>query len=779
MIFAVMVGFVVAMVAPFIQKLIPKYAGYMLASVPLAIFLYLTSFIGTISSGQVISTHYNWFPALNIHLDFLIDGLSLTFALIISGVGALILFYANDYLHGHPKQGRFYGYLMFFMASMLGVVAADNIILMFIFWELTSVSSYLLIGFNHETEKSRKAALQALLVTGGGGLALLAGLIIIGMIGNNFSISELMTQSSLIKSSGFYPAILVLVFLGAFTKSAQFPFHFWLPNAMEAPSPVSAYLHSATMVKAGVYLLARLNPMLGGSAEWQYVLIGFGGLTMVIGAVRALGQTDLKRILAYTTVSALGILVFLIGIGTELAISAAITFLAVHAMYKGALFLIAGAIDHETGTRDIGSLGGLKKYLPKLTAAGLLAALSYAGIPPFLGFVAKELIYESVLHSAWMPVLLTVLAVLVNMLLVATAIMTGIKPFWGKELHTPKHPHAAPLGLWLPPMLLGVSGLLWGLFTGGFSNSFASSGASAVLGYAHNSDLHLWHGFNLSLGLSVLTVAGGILFYFRRNIGVAVERVIMRNDFLRAETGYDLSLNNMIRFAGWQTGFFQNGYMRHYIMWTVMTFLVVAGFALIKYVDLGSISLHLHDIYSYEILIALVVVLAAFFAIKSKSVLASVASLGITGYGIALIFVFYGAPDLALTQFSIETLTVLLLVLVVYKIPRFASYSSKSTKFRDAMISIGVGSFITVLLLVILSLEPSMTISQYFLDYTYLLAHGKNVVNVILVDFRAFDTMGEITVLSIAAAGVITLLKLRLGKKKTEATEVSSSPENK
>ncbi len=774
MIFAILIGFAVAMAAPLFQRLTPKFAGYILSAVPLAIFFYFTTFIDEISNGQIINASYSWFPSFDIHLDFLMDGLSLTFALIISGIGALILFYANGYLHGHRKQGRFYSYLLFFMASMLGVVAADNIIAMFIFWELTSISSYLLIGFNHESEKSRKAALQALLVTGGGGLALLAGMIIVGSIGNSYSISELISQSEIIKASSFYPAIIILVFLGAFTKSAQFPFQYWLPNAMEAPSPVSAYLHSATMVKAGIYLLARLNPMLGGTASWQYTLIAFGAVTMIIGAIRALGQTDLKRILAYTTVSALGILVFLIGLGTNPAISAAVTFLAVHAMYKGSLFLITGAIDHETGTRDINMLGGLRKHLYTLMLAGLLSALSYAGLPPFLGFVAKELIYESVMHFNWLPVTLTVLAVVVNMLLVATAIMTGIKPFWGKEIPTPKHPHPAPLSLWLPPMILGIGGLLWGIFTGGFSHNFASTGSSAVLGTTIDSDLHLWHGFNLSLLLSIVTVAGGIVFYFRRNIGRIIDNFVMRNEMLQAETGYDLSLNSMIRFASFQTNFFQNGYMRHYIMWTLLTFIFLGSLTLMLFVDLGSISLNLSDIHTYEVLIVVVILLAAYFAIRSKSVLASIASLGITGYGIAILFVFYGAPDLALTQFSIETLTVLLLVLVVYKIPRFANYSSKNTKSRDAIISIAIGSFITVMMLVLVTADPAQSIKQYFLDYTYILANGRNVVNVILVDFRAFDTMGEITVLSIAAAGVITLLKLRVSKEKKNETDVQT-----
>ncbi|MDZ4204900.1 MAG: putative monovalent cation/H+ antiporter subunit A [Bacteroidales bacterium] len=776
MIVAVLMGFLVAIFTQYLQKRAPNHAGYVLALLPLGIFIYLTTFIAPVIDGQVMHLRYTWFPEMKIDISFLVDGLSLTFALIISGIGALIIFYAKGYLHQHPKQGRFYGYLLFFMASMLGVVLADNIITLFVFWELTSVSSYLLIGFNHESEKSRKAALQALLVTGGGGLALLAGMIAIGMVGDSFTFSELLSQSDYIKSHALYPAILVLVFLGAFTKSAQFPFHYWLPNAMQAPSPVSAYLHSATMVKAGVYLLARFTPLLGGTVQWQYTLLAVGAITMLLGAIRALGQTDLKRILAYTTISALGILVFLIGMGTNMAISAAITFLVVHAMYKGSLFLVAGAIDHETGTRDIRILSGLKKHLPIIAIAGLLSALSYAGFIPFLGFVGKELIYESVLHFPLVPLIITTMVVVVNMLLVATAIMTGIRPFFGSVVPTPKHPHSAPFTLWLPPLILGIGGLCWGILTVDFSRIFASTGASAILNQTINSDLHLWHGFTVSLALSVLTVIGGIGIYYIRHVGLKFDNMITRNKLLQMESTYDWGLKNMLGFAGWQTNFFQNGYMRHYILWTVLAFLFLGSLALVLYVDLSAISLNTKGIFTYEVLIVVVVMLAALFAIRSKSVLGAIASLGVTGYGIAIFFVFYGAPDLALTQFSIETLTVILLVLVVYKIPRFANYSKTTPKVRDAIISIGVGSFITVMLLVLLSTEPPPSIKEYFLENTYLLAHGRNVVNVILVDFRAFDTLGEITVLAIAAVGVITLLKLRVDRKKKQSDEKLQPP---
>ncbi len=460
----ILIGFLSAILAPFIHKYLPKISGVILSLVPISIFVYLFRMLPVIAQGEVIHLNYKWFSALNINLNFFVDGISLTFALLISGVGAIIVFYSSGYLHGHRKLGRFYGYLLFFMTSMLGVVLSDNILSLFIFWELTCISSYLLIGFNHEQERSRYAALQALLVTGGGGLALMAGLILLSYITGTYTLSEMLDMNSVVTGHYLYVPVLILILLGAFTKSAQFPFHFWLPNAMEAPTPVSAYLHSVTMVKAGVFLLARLNPILSGPEIWQTTLLTFGGITMLMGAAMAIGQNDLKKILAYTTVSALGIMVFLIGLGGKYAITGAVTFLVVHALYKGGLFLVAGAIDHETGTRDIRKLSGLAKYLPLITVGAVLAALSYSGIPPFFGFIAKELIYEATAHAPFIASILTGAAILTNMFLVATAIMVGIIPFFGKYTETPKHPHHSPFSLWIGPVLLGVLGLIFGVF---------------------------------------------------------------------------------------------------------------------------------------------------------------------------------------------------------------------------------------------------------------------------------------------------------------------------
>src|SRR5690554_407177 len=398
MLAAVLSGLLVSLLLVPLGKFVRGKWSILVSLLPFSLFLYFLSFLPQISQGHTFHESFAWVPSLGLNLDFYLDGLSLMFALLITGIGTLIFLYASAYLEGHPFLDRFYGYLSLFMAAMLGMVLSDNILLLFIFWELTSISSYFLIGFNNNQSASRKSALVALGITGGGGYLLLAGLILAGNLSGTFSIQEMVNSSSAIKDHALYGLILLFVFAGAFTKSAQFPFHFWLPGAMKAPTPVSAYLHSATMVKAGIFLLARMFPVLGGTIEWSTTLMIVGGFTMVYAAYHALFKTDLKGILAYTTISALGILVFLIGMGTEASLLAASVFILVHALYKATLFLVTGIIDHETGTRDVTKLSGLRKVMLPVAIAGILAALSNAGIPPTFGFMGKDLIYEGTLH---------------------------------------------------------------------------------------------------------------------------------------------------------------------------------------------------------------------------------------------------------------------------------------------------------------------------------------------------------------------------------------------
>jgi multicomponent Na+:H+ antiporter subunit A len=639
---------------------------------------------------------------------------------------------------------------------------ANNLITLFVFWELTSLSSYLLIGFDHERAAARAAALQALLVTGAGGLALLAGLLLLGQVGNSLELSLLVSQGAVVRSHAFYVPILFLILIGAFTKSAQFPFHFWLPAAMEAPTPVSAYLHSATMVKAGVYLLARLSPILGGAALWQYLVTGGGIVTMVVGAYLAWQQHDLKRILAYSTVSALGTLMLLIGLGTALAIQAAIVFLLVHSLYKGTLFLVAGAVDHETGTRDVAELGGLRQTMPITAGAAGLAALSMAGLPPLFGFMGKELFYEATLHSY----LLLPLAVLANMLLVAVAGTVGLRPFLGIKTRTPKEPHEAPPSLWLGPILLTGLSLIAGIFPNIMAATVVSPAITAVFGQPAVVKLALWHGVNLVLVLSVITALGGVMFYVWRE---AFRQKVYQFAFLTRwgpEQWYTLALDGLNTLASLQTRWLQNGYLRFYMLLVIITTVGLSGYTLLSRVAWPGFG-EWPAIRFYEWVVAIVILLAALTAVRSPSRLGAVAALGVVGYGVALIFILFGAPDLAMTQFSIETLMVILFVLVLYRLPRYASFTTTVAHIRDAIVALVAGGLITVLILMVTSIPLHSRLAPYFAENSVVLAKGRNIVNVILVDFRGLDTFGEITVLAVAALGVYALLKLRLRKEET------------
>ncbi|CUX17187.1 Na(+)/H(+) antiporter subunit A (fragment) [Agrobacterium sp. NCPPB 925] len=505
--------FLAALAAPALVKRFGHNAAWIIAIAPAFAFVHFALMLPQIAAGGVVTGGYAWVPSFNLSFSWFIDGLSLTFALLITGIGVLIVLYAGGYMKGHPQQGRFLSFLLLFMGAMLGVVVSDSLLMLFVFWELTSITSFLLIGFDHERAASRRAALQALVVTGGGGLLLLAGLIFIWDISGLTQLSMLVRGGDILRDSPFYLAALLLVLGGAFTKSAQFPFHFWLPNAMEAPTPVSAYLHSATMVKAGVYLLMRFNPVLGDTAAWQILLPFFGGLSMLTGALLAVRQTDLKLMLAYTTVSSLGLLVMLTGFGSDHAIEAAVLYLVAHSLFKGALFMVAGIIDHETGTRDVTRLGGLRKAMPITFAAALAAAISMAGLPPFFGFLAKEEIYYALAHGNPRAVLFTGIAIIGNGLMFAVAFAVGLKPFLGKPVKTPKHAHEGPLLLWLGPALLALKGLTTALFAGIAHFYISAPMASAIAGEPRPVEISLIPHIGVPLSLSLLTVALGIALY--------------------------------------------------------------------------------------------------------------------------------------------------------------------------------------------------------------------------------------------------------------------------
>jgi multicomponent Na+:H+ antiporter subunit A len=763
MLFAVLSAFAASIVAPWVYWINGRAAGWLLAAVPFGLTMYFALFIAATASGNVFSLSSDWAPSLGIKFSFLLDGLSLLFAILISGVGALVVIYSAVYLAGHPYLGRFYAYILMFMGSMLGLVLADNLITLFVFWELTSLSSYLLIGFDHDQETTRAAALQALLVTSGGGLALLAGFLLIGDIAGSMELSSLLRSGDVIRAHPLYAWVVLLVCVGAFTKSAQVPFHFWLPNAMVAPTPVSAYLHSATMVKAGVYLLARLTPILGGTETWMIALMTAGATTMIVGAFLALRQTDLKLILAYLTVSALGILVLFIGLGTSEAIVAAIVFLLGHALYKGALFLVVGIVDHETGTRNARELGGLRSAMPVTAIIAAFAALSLAALPPAFGFIGKELLLDAALGAEAGAGLLTLALLLASIVFVAAAGIVAIRPFFGKKSETSKRAHEAPPGLWLPPMLLACFGILFGIMPSLVDGPILRSAVQAISRKSVTVDLALWHGFNLPLALSVLSLACGAALYAARRHAHAAARLQITSAW-GPQQWYNHVLAGMNHVAQRQTRLLQSGYLRFYLLIIVAATVALAVVKLFSAIGSIDVTSDL-DLRFYEWIVAGLIPAAALTAIMSRSRLGAVAALGVVGYSVGFIFVLFSAPDLAMTQFMVETLTVILFVLVFYHLPRFSAFSTQMELFRDAVTALAFGALITIIVSIGAGIQLYPKISDYFIENSLPLAHGRNVVNAILVDFRGFDTFGEITVLAVAAVGVYALLKQRPRKK--------------
>ena len=756
----VLVLFLAAALAPGACRAFGRRAGFVLAAVPGLLFARLAFYLAPVAAGAAVEESWAWVSALGVRLAFRLDGLSLLFALLVTGIGAVVLVYGGGYFKGDPRLPRFYAAILFFMAAMLGLVLADDAIALFVFWELTGVSSYLLIGFDHAKETARKAALQALFVTGAGGLALLAGLLLLGRIAGTLQLSALAAQTTAIEAHALYLPALLLVLLGAFTKSAQFPFHFWLPGAMAAPSPVSAYLHSATMVKAGIYLLARLNPALGGTDAWHYLVILAGTATLVTGAVLAYGQTDLKRVLAFTTVSALGTLTLLLGISTELSARAAMAFLLVHALYKAALFLGVGTIDHETGTRDARLLGGLARTMPLTALAVVASALSMAGLPPLFGFVAKELFYEAKQEAPRAGEFLTIASFAGSALVVAAAGLVGWRPFFGPKRETPRPAHEAPPALWLGPVILASLSVALGLLPGRLAVPVVQAAASAVRGEPTEVVLRPWAGMSPAFVQSLLMLAVGALLYALHDRALRVLEPLFR---ALAAWGparvYQALLAGIVALSRAQTRLLQNGVLGWYLLVTIGTTVALGAYAFVTRAD--RVPVVVEPVRAGEVIVAAAIVAGAVAVVRARTLLFAVASLGVVGYGVAVVFLLFGGPDLALTQFAIETLSVLLFVLVLRRLPRLRTLSPPSERLRDGVVALAGGAFMTALVLAATAARHPTPLRDYFAATSLALANGRNVVNVILVDFRGFDTLGEITVLAAAAIGVVALLRLR------------------
>ena len=767
MLFAVLTPFLTGVFAPWIRTVLNDRTGWLLAAAPAGLTIYFLQFLPQISAGEALTFSTQWIPTLGVTLSFYLDGLSLMFALLICGIGTFIVLYAQAYLKGHEDLGRFLMFILLFMGSMLGLVVADNVVTLFVFWELTSITSFLLIGFNHKAAKSRRAALQALVVTGGGGLALLAGLILMAEMGGSYQMSELLASGDVLRDHPWYLGAFILVIAGAFTKSAQVPFHFWLPNAMEAPTPVSAYLHSATMVKAGVYLLARVNPGLGGTEIWQTTLVVFGAATFITGALLALKNYDLKLILAQTTVASLGLMVFLIGLGDEKAIQAAMLYLLAHSLFKGALFMVAGSVDHEAGTRDARALSGLGKAMPITAAAGVLAALSMAGIPPFFGFIAKEFVYKAALDASIAPILLTAIMVAGSVMLMIAGLVTGIKPFVGTPSQTPKAAHEGPIGLWAGAITLAVLSLVFGIVNVWPEVGFIGPATQAVYGAAVEVDLYLYKQLELALllsGVTVLLGVGGYLIWSK--LQAALQSTF--DALWGPDKGYDQFTDGLVWTARTVSGWVQSGVLRHYVL---VSLLIVAAALAVPVWHYGQFaepwSPPETDYYVW--IIAGMVVLGAMAIAVTRSRLVAILAMGILGLSVAFVFLLFGAPDLAFTQLMVETLSVVILALVITRLPVYGSdWRGAPRAFRDAGIAGVIGALTAGLLMMVSSGPLDLTLSLYFNEKSYTEAFGQNIVNVILVDFRALDTFGEIAVVVITAVAVLGLITSKARRTKQD-----------
>ena len=762
---SILAVFFASILTPFFYNRYKKVVAPMLSLLLLGIIIYFSTFLGLIIKGKTITSMIPWIDSISVHLSFYLDGLSLFFALLISIFGLLVLLYSFQYMRHFPRQGRFFSYLLFFMGSMLGVVLSANLISLFVFWELTSFSSFLLIGFNNHKEDSRRAARQALLITAGGGLALMSGFILLEILtSSGFNFIEILNNSEKVVTSDLAAITIILIAIGAMTKSAQFPFHFWLPNAMTAPTPVSAYLHSATMVKAGVYLIFRLNPIFQELALWSHLLGLTGAITMSWGAFKAMQEDDLKRILAYTTISALGIFFMMTGIGGEDAFNAVIIYVMAHALYKGGLFLSAGSIDHQTGTRKVSELSDLTKKMPYTSIAILLCFASMAGIIPFLGFVGKESLYDVLYHSGdSFARIYLVLLFLAGVFFTAVSIEVIYHALIKKGSLQNKSIRETKFLMILSPFILALAGFLTGVIPNSIVQPLLKWSAAGIYQSDPSMKLKLWHGFNPVLLLSVITIISGIGAYLiRRSV-----RKFKKPDWMNSDFLYDKCMHGIERLSKNITVWVQNGFLRNYIAMVILTFSAIVVYTLAKgkLLALPNIHLLLEGMQIYELVIISLITIAVVFLFKTKSRLIVTATFGIIGYSIALAYTLFSAPDVAITQFLAETLTLILLILILHKLP---SYTLKKFIAHKGYLPIAVifGLIMSYISFTMLNLEKDAKLKTFFLEKSISAGKGQNAVNVILVDFRAFDTLGEITVLTVTMIGIIALLKVKPDKHK-------------
>lgn len=795
---AIILPFIAAAIIPFIYIKIRKlHIGWFAMFVSFVLFIYFAQYIPRIAKGETFTNTMNWIPSYGINFTAYLDGLSLILTLLITGVGTLVILYSIFYLSSKEALGRFYTYLMLFMGAMLGVVMSDNIMVLYVFWELTSISSFLLIAFWYQRKRSRDGAKKSLLITVSGGFAMLIAFIMLHIMTGSWSIREIVSiAGSFTDHALFIPAI-VLLLLGAFTKSAQFPFHIWLPDAMEAPTPVSAYLHSATMVKAGIYLVARFTPIFGGESTWFWLVTGVGLLTLFWGSFSAVRQTDLKALLAYSTVSQLGMIMSMFGIGSAAlyfgnsvesvvytqATFAALFHLVNHSTFKGALFMVVGIVDHEVGTRDLRRLGGLVTLMPVTFTIAMIGSFSMAGLPPFNGFLSKEMFFTAVLAigeagifslDAWgslLPIIAWVASILTFVYSMIIVFQTFFGPYKEERLERPAN--EPPVGMLIAPGILALLVIGIFFFPNVLGDYILTPAMASVFPTFAVGDLSVsisaWHGFaSTELWMTVGVVVLGFALYLTRKKWAFVYRLFPEkwsfNSF------YSYLLDQLDEYSTKITNSYMTGYLRDYMVYIYLFFIIAIGGTII-YTGAYAFDLSVSSsISKFEWILVLVMIIAGISVLFAKSRLTAILLNSVLGYGVATFFVLFRAPDLALTQIIVETVTTVLFLVAYYFLPEWKKEDvPRKSRNVNLIISISVGALVTFIALAVQNGKLFESISGYF-ENSYELAGGKNIVNSILGDFRAFDTMLEVVVLLIAGIGVYTLIKLK-GKKEDKSVE--------
>ena len=772
----------------FLRNFTRFHIGWFVLLVPSFLFFLLARQITTVAKGQTFSYQLDWIPSYNINFLTYLDGLSMIFGLLITGIGVLVVLYSIYYLSTEQSLVHFYIYLLLFMGSMLGVVFSDHLMILYVFWELTSISSFLLIAYWYQRKGSRYGAKKALLITIFGGFAMLVAFLMLYNITGTFNIRDIIVASETIKSHYLFVPIMILILLGAFTKSAQFPFHIWLPDAMEAPTPISAYLHSATMVKAGIYLVARFTPVFGGESFWFWAVSTIGLLTLFWGALTAIRQTDLKALLAYSTISQLGLIMTLFGIGSlslhpDISVNSVIyaqaTFAALfhlvnHSTFKGALFMIIGIIDYQIGTRDIRRLGGLISFMPISFTIALIGSFSMAGLPPFNGFLSKEMFFTAMINLKEFDLfsiqsfanLFPIIAWIASIFTFVYSMIIVFQTFFGPYREQPTaHAKEPPFGMLLAPITLGLFVVLIFFFPNILSNYLLKPAVQSIypkFNVQEIGNIVWWHGVNKELMMTIGVVIFGIIVYILRSYFKKV--FILFPKSLSLDALYHFILDSVDIIAKKITNLYMTGYLKNYLSYIFVFFVILLGGAL-YFLDAFFFSMEADKaIHPFEWILAGTIIVAGVTILLAKSRLTAILINGYIGFAIAMFFVLFRAPDLALTQLVIETVTTALFLLCFYFLPKWDADNSEQKVHRgNLLIALSVGTVFTLVALTVNSGRLFPSISAFF-EKADELTGGKNIVNTILGDFRAFDTMLEVIVLFIAGIGVYTLIKYQSNK---------------